>query len=655
MPEITSLLKEKRIFYPPQEGREKAHISSVYKYKQIYKYSLEDPDGFWSEIAKNFITWFKYWDRTYYWDFTKPEIKFFEGGKLNACYNCIDRHLKNPCIKNKAAIIWQNEIGEVKVYTYQMLYNEVCKFANILKKLDVKKGDRVVIYMPMIPETIITMLACARIGAIHSVVFGGFSASALKTRILDVGAKILITADGTYRNGKKISFFKNAQIALENCECIKHCVIINHFKEPIKLPKNKKYLLLEDLLKNLKIYKDCKCESMDAEDILFVLYTSGSTGKPKGVIHTTGGYMVYSAYTTYLIFDLKPEDIFWCTADIGWITGHTYNVYGPLSLGATVFMYEGVPFYPHPGIWWELIDKYKITIFYTAPTVIRALMKEGSKWPEKYELSSLRILGSVGEPINSEAWLWYYENIGKGRCPIVDTWWQTETGGALISPLPYATVQKPSSATFPLPGIKAVVLRSDGTEANVNEGGYLCIKTAWPAIIRGIWGNPKKFKETYFERFPGYYYSEDGARVDEDGYFWIMGRLDDVINVSGHRLGTMELESAFAMHPAVAEAAVVGIPHEIKGQTIYAYIVLKPKYKPSEKLKKELQEYIRNVIGPIATPEYIRFVPELPKTTSGKIMRRILKKIASGDYEDLGDISTLANPEIVKKLISENL
>lgn len=651
MAEIEALLKEERLFYPPQEGKDQAYIVSRYQYDQIYEYSLKDPDGFWSERAKELVTWFKYWDRTCYWDFHKPEIRFFEGGKLNAAYNCLDRHLLNPEIKNKAALIWQGEPDkDVRVYTYQMLHDEVCRFANILKSLGVKKGDRVAIYMPMMPEAVAAMLACARIGAIHSVVFGGFSAEALKSRILDAGAKILITADGTYRGGRKINLLNNAETAIAECDCIEKYIVINRFGEEITLSDDRG-LLYEDLLQNKDFEKYCPCEEMDAEDILFILYTSGSTGKPKGIFHTTGGYLVYTAHTTQWVFDLKPEDILWCTADIGWITGHSYIVYGPLALGATVFIYEGVPTYPNPGRWWELVDRYKVTIFYTAPTVIRALMREGEEWPAKYDLSSLRILGTVGEPINPEAWIWYHKNVGKGRIPIVDTWWQTETGGHLISPLPYAIPQKPGSATLPLPGIEPVVLRADGTPADVNEGGHLCIKRAWPGMARGVWGDPERFKEIYFSRFPGYYLTGDGARVDEDGYFWIMGRLDDVINVSGHRIGTMELESAFVAHPAVAEAAVVGMPHDIKGEAIYAYIVLKEGYEPSEELKKKLIQHIRKEIGPVATPDVIQFTSGLPKTRSGKIMRRILRKVAAGVYDDLGDTSTLADPSVVEEII----
>ncbi|HFC98269.1 MAG TPA: acetate--CoA ligase [Thermosulfurimonas dismutans] len=647
---IEALLKEERVFYPPQAERDRAYISSRYEYEEIYRYSLEDPDGFWSERAKELITWFRLWDRTCYWDFEKPEIRWFEGGKLNACYNCLDRHLSGPN-RNKAAIIWQGEPEEeVRVYTYQMLHREVSRFANVLKKLGVRKGDRVSIYLPMIPELPIVMLACARIGAIHSVVFGGFSAEALKTRIQDCEAKILITADGYWRGGRGIESKKTADQALKDCPTVEKCIVVRRMGNEINWVSGRD-LWYHELINDPEIPDECPCEEMDAEDILFILYTSGSTGKPKGVFHTTGGYMVYVAHTLQWVFDLRPADVFWCTADIGWITGHSYIVYGPLALGATEIMFEGVPTYPHPGRLWELVQKFRVTLFYTAPTVIRALMREGDEWPHKYDLSSLRILGSVGEPINPEAWLWYHQHVGRGRCPIVDTWWQTETGGFMISPLPYAIAQKPGAATVPLPGVEPVILRDDGTEADVNEGGHLCMKRAWPGMLRGVWGNPERFKQVYFSRFPGYYYTGDGARRDEDGYIWIIGRLDDVINVSGHRLGTMELESALVAHPAVVEAAVIGIPHEVKGETIYAFVILKEGYEPSEELANELRQHVRRMIGPIATPEFIQFVSGLPKTRSGKIMRRILRKIASGQYEDLGDTSTLADPSVVEELI----
>ncbi|WP_022854278.1 acetate--CoA ligase [Thermodesulfatator atlanticus] len=647
---IESVLKEERIFYPPQEGRDEAYIGSKFDYEEIYRYSLSDPDGFWSERAKELISWFKLWDRTCYWDFHKPEIRWFEGGKLNACYNCVDRHLTDAT-RNKAAIIWQGEPDEeVRVYTYEMLHREVCRFANVLKKLGIKKGDRVAIYLPMIPELPIVMLACARIGAIHSVVFGGFSAESLKTRIQDCEAKLLITADGYYRAGRKIQAKKNADQALQDCPTVEKCIVVKRLGIDVDWTEGRD-IWYHEAISAEDIDDWCPCEEMDAEDVLFILYTSGSTGKPKGVFHTTGGYLVYVAHTLQWVFDLKPEDIFWCTADIGWITGHSYIVYGPLSLAATQIMYEGVPTYPHPGRFWELCQKFKVNLFYTAPTVIRALMREGDEWPHKYDLSSLRVLGSVGEPINPEAWYWYYKHVGRERCPIVDTWWQTETGGFLISPLPYATPQKPGSATLPLPGVEPVILKDDGTPADVNEGGHLCMKRAWPGMLRGVWGDPQRFKDVYFSRFPGYYYTGDGARRDEDGYYWIMGRLDDVINVSGHRLGTMELESALVAHPAVAEAAVIGYPHEIKGEAIYAFVILKEGYEPSDELRQELKQHMRKVIGPIATPDYIQFVSGLPKTRSGKIMRRILRKIVTGQYEDLGDTSTLADPSVIDELI----
>ncbi|MBA2848639.1 acetate--CoA ligase [Thermosulfuriphilus ammonigenes] len=647
---IESVLKEQRVFYPPQAGRDEAYIATMHEYREIYRYSLEDPDGFWSERAKELVSWFRLWDRTCHWDFEKPEIRFFEGGKLNACYNCLDRHLTGET-KNKAAIIWQGEPDEdVRVYTYQMLHREVCRFANVLKKLGIKKGDRVAIYLPMIPELPVVMLACARIGAIHSVVFGGFSSESLKTRIQDCEARLLITADGCWRAGRKIELKKNADEALKDCPTVEKCIVVKRLGLDINWEPERDIWYHEAIwAEDIKDW--CECEEMDAEDILFILYTSGSTGKPKGVFHTTGGYLVYTAHTLQWVFDLKAEDIFWCTADIGWITGHSYIVYGPLTLGATEIMYESVPTYPHPGRFWELCERYAVTLFYTAPTVIRALMREGDEWPHKYDLSSLRILGTVGEPINPEAWLWYYTHVGQGRCPIVDTWWQTETGGFLISPIPYAMPLKPGSATLALPGVEPVILKDDGTPAGVNEGGHLCMARAWPGMLRGVWGDPERFKQIYFSRFKGYYYTGDGARQDEDGYFWIMGRLDDVINVSGHRLGTMELESALVAHPAVAEAAVIGVPHEVKGETIYAFVILKEGYEPSDELRKELVKHVRTVIGPIATPEYLQFVSGLPKTRSGKIMRRILRKIATGQYEDLGDTSTLADPAVVDELI----
>ena len=647
---ITSMMAEKRVFNPPQEFGRKAYIKSLDEYKQIYQRSIDDPEGFWGEMAEQ-LDWYKRWDRVLVEDFKEGKHEWFVGGKLNVCYNCLDRHLKT-WRKNKAALIWEGDLGDSRTLTYQELYHKVCKFANVLKKHGVNKGDRVSIYLPMILELPIAMLACARIGAIHSVVFGGFSADALRDRVEGCGAKMLICADGYYRSGRIIRSKDNADEALESCPEVKGVIVVKRADIQVAIKEGRDYWWDEEIsAEDIKPY--CEPEVMDAEDPLYILYTSGSTGKPKGVLHTQAGYLLYCLQTFKWIFDVKEEDTFWCTADIGWVTGHSYIVYGPLALGVTSLVFEGVPTYPHPDRFWDIIEKYQASVLYTAPTALRAIMREGDEWPNKHDLSSLRILGTVGEPINPEAWMWYYKVIGKGKCPIVDTWWQTETGAALITPLPGATPLKPGSATLPFPGIEPAVLRENGSIADVNEGGYLVIKKPWPGLMRRVYGDPERFKKTYFVQFPGVYTTGDGARVDEDGYYWLMGRIDDVINVSGHRLGTAEVESALVSHDRVVEAAVVGMPHEIKGQGIYAFVTLKAGVEKSDALKKELVAHVRAEIGPIATPDKIQFADALPKTRSGKIMRRILTKIAAGSVDGLGDISTLAEPSVVDTLVRE--
>ena len=645
---ITSMMGEKRVFYPPEEFSKAAYIKSMDEYKKIYRRSLDDPEGFWGEMAEQ-LDWYKKWDKVVVEDFKEAKHEWFVGGKLNVCYNCLDRNLKT-WKKNRAALIWEGDIGDSRVLTYQQLHREVCKFANVLKKTGVKKGDCVSIYLPMIVELPIAMLACARIGAIHSVVFGGFSAEALSDRMLDCGSKTLICCDGYYRGGRVIRSKDNADEALNACPDVDNVIIVR--RADIGVPmKEGRDQWWHDLMAATDIKSYCEPEVMDSEDPLFILYTSGSTGKPKGVMHTQAGYLLFCYQTFKWIFDVKEEDTFWCSADIGWVTGHTYIVYGPLAFGATCIMFEGIPTYPHPDRFWDIVEKYQVNIFYTAPTAIRAIMREGEEWPNKHDLSSLRLLGTVGEPINPEAWMWYYNVSGKGKCPIIDTWWQTETGGVLISTFPGAMPTKPGSAGVPFPGVELAVLREDGTVADVNEGGYLVIKRPWPGFMRGVFGDPKRFKETYFIKFPGVYTTGDGARIDEDGYYWLMGRIDDVINVSGHRIGTAEVESALVSHNKVAEAAVVGMPHEVKGQGIYAYVTLNVGEKEAEELKRELIAHVRKEIGPIATPDKIQFADGLPKTRSGKIMRRILVKIAAGDVSELGDTSTLADPSVVESLV----
>ncbi len=648
---ITSLLSEGRVFAPPTAGQATAHVGSMEAYQAAYQRSMDDPEGFWADRAEELVTWDKKWDKVLDYDLSVPEIKWFEGGKLNMSYNCLDRHLKNGR-RNKAAIIWQGEPEEdVRVYTYQMLYTEVCRFANVLKAKGVKKGDRVSIYLPMVPELAIALLACSRIGAMHSVVFAGFSAIALQSRIQDCEAKVLITSDAVIRAGKTIPLKPNADKALATCPTVEHCIVVQRAGNEISMQEGRD-TWWHDEITAPGISSECTPESMDAEDILFILYTSGSTGKPKGVVHTTGGYLTYAMHTCQWVFDLKDDDVYWCTADIGWITGHTYILYGPLGLGATSLMFEGVPSYPGPDRFWKIVEKFQVNIFYTAPTVIRALMRDGEGPTQRYDLSSLRLLGSVGEPINPEAWMWYHINIGKEKLPIVDTWWQTETGGIMISPLPFATPLKPGSATLPLPGIDAAIYDENGNEAGPNEGGHLVIRKPWPGILRGVFGDQARYKKTYFSRYDNTYDPEDGARRDEDGYFWIMGRLDDVINVSGHRLGTAEIESALVSHPSVAEAAVVGMPHPIKGQAIYAFVTPNSNVEQTPELLAELRIHVRTEIGPIASPDAIQYAPGLPKTRSGKIMRRVLRKIAANDFENFGDTSTLADPSVVDDLIN---
>lgn len=647
-------MEEKRQFPPPKKFSERAHIKSMAQYNKIYKKSVEDPNSFWAEQAEA-LDWYKKWNKVEQYDFKKLEIKYFSGGKLNASYNCVDRHLKT-WRRNKAAIIWEGEPGDSRTLTYQELYHEVCKFATVLKRHGVKKGDRVTIYLPMVPELPIAMLACARIGAIHSVVFAGFSALALQERINDAQAKLLVTADGSFRRGKVILLKHNADEALHHCPTVKTCIIVKRTGADVEMHAGRDFWWHKDM-EHADIKLAPKPEVMEAEDILYVLYTSGSTGKPKGVIHTTAGYLLFNMLSFKWIFDYRDEDVYWCTADIGWVTGHSYIVYGPLAAGATSLMFEGVPDYPEPDRFWQTVEKYQVNIFYTAPTVIRALMREGEKWPNRRDLSSLRLLGTVGEPINPEAWMWYYRVIGKEKCPVIDTWWQTETGGILITPLPGAMTLKPGSANRPFPGVVADVFREDGKPALTGEGGYAVIKKAWPGMLRGLYNDPgkKRFREVYFSKFPGVYLTGDGAHIDKDDDYWFVGRIDDVINVSGHRIGTAEVESALVSHKAVSEAAVVGFPHQVKGQGIYAFVTLKHGLAESDDLRSKLESHVRKEIGPIAKPDKIQFADALPKTRSGKIMRRILRKIAAGDISDLGDISTLADPTVVDQLIKARL
>ena len=645
-----------RVFPPPQGFAEHAHVSTLQQYRQMYERSISDPEAFWAEMAEGFH-WKQKWHKVRQFDFKdKISIQYFAGGQTNICYNALDRHLARR--GNQIAILWEgNEPGEDDEMTYNQLHAAVCQFANVLKTHGVKKGDRVTIYMPMIKELAIAVLACARIGAIHSVVFGGFSPESLADRIVDCKSEVLITADGSMRGNKPVPLKANADDAIQRAAdrgvTIRSCIVYQRLG-PQKLPVNmsvNRDQWWSEVMSNAS--PECECEWMDAEDPLFILYTSGSTGKPKGVLHTTAGYMVHAATSFKYVFDYHDGDIFWCTADLGWVTGHSYIVYGPLCNGATSLMFEGIPTYPDAGRFWDVVDKYKVTQFYTAPTAIRALMREGEQHVTKRSLASLKLLGSVGEPINPEAWMWYHRVVGKGRCPIVDTWWQTETGGILITPLPGAIPTKPGSATLPFFGVRPVVLNDKNERIEGAGSGALFIEEPWPGIMRTVYGQHERFKDTYFSRVPGLYFTGDGCRRDEDGYYWITGRIDDVINVSGHRLGTAEVESALVAHPAVAEAAVVGFPHEIKGQGIYAYVTLKDGFGYEESLKKELFAHVRKEIGAFAAPDVIHWAPGLPKTRSGKIMRRILRKIAEGQPEQIGDTSTLADPSVVQSLMEK--
>jgi acetyl-CoA synthetase len=641
---IESLLNERRVFHPSPEFVSRAHMDGD-AYEKICKRAAEDPEGYWAEIASQ-LHWFEPWNKVLEWEL--PFSKWFVGGKTNISYNCLDRHLSTPR-KNKIAILWEGEPGDVRALSYQMLHREVVRFANVLRSLGLQKGDRATLYMGMVPELAIAMLACARMGVTHNVVFGGFSAEALRDRINDSQSRVLITADGAYRRGAIVPLKKNVDEALKETPTVEKVVVYRRTGESVGMTSGRD-VWWHELMDGAA--GDFPAQALDSEHPLFMLYTSGTTGKPKGVVHTTGGYMTGAYITAKWVFDLKEEDTFWCTADIGWVTGHSYIVYGPLLNGATSLMYEGAPNFPEPDRFWRVVEKYKVNIFYTAPTAIRAFVKWGDHWPAKHDLSSLRLLGTVGEPINPEAWMWYRKHIGYERCPIVDTWWQTETGSILVSPIPGAVATKPGSATRPLPGIVADVVDREGKTVGANQGGLLVLKKPWPSMMRTIYGDPERFKRQYWSDIPGMYFTGDGARRDEDGYLWIMGRIDDVINVSGHRIGTMEVESALVSHPTVAEAAVVGRPDELKGQGIVAFVTLAGRNEANPVLKDELKGHVAKAIGGFARPDEIRFTDALPKTRSGKIMRRLLRDLASGS-QTVGDTTTLEDFSVLSKLREE--
>jgi acetyl-CoA synthetase len=642
---ITSVLQEKRVFPPPPEFAAKAHIKNMAEYEKLWQRAKDDPEGFWGEQAQT-LHWFQKWSKVLQWN--EPFAKWFVGAKINVSYNCLDRHLTTP-LKNKAAIIWEGEPGDSRVLRYQDLHREVCKFANVLKGLGIKPGDRVTIYMPLVPEAAVAMLACARIGATHSVIFGGFSADAVADRNNDAKSRLIITADGGWRRGKVVPLKQNVDAALAKSPTVEKCIVYNRCNQPVEMKSGRDFWWHE-LMNGASA--SCPAEPLDSEHPLYLLYTSGSTGKPKGVLHTTAGYLLGVSLTHKWVFDVKDDDTYWCTADIGWVTGHSYTVYGPLANGATTVMYEGAPNHPREDRFWEIIEKYRISILYTAPTAIRAFIKWGDAWPKKHDLSSLRVLGTVGEPINPEAWIWYHEVIGGKRCPIVDTWWQTETGMILMSPLPGATPTKPGSCTKPLPGVVPEIVDKQGHPLPANQGGLLVIKQPWPAMLRTIFGDDERYKNQYWAQVPHAYFTADGSRRDADGYFWIMGRVDDVLNVAGHRLSTMEVESALVSHSKVAEAAVVGRPDDLKGEAIACFVTLQSGHQPSDNLKKELRDHVAKEIGALARPDDIRFTDSLPKTRSGKIMRRLLRDIAAG-RQSTGDTTTLEDYSILAKLREE--